>query len=125
MNNIKLRVLFDGPDASGIFSATVGKYIRFAATHMDAETKESMAQLANDRANITMDTDDDAIILVFCSEVVSAKQVKEDLAGCIENDASQYNPEDCEECGCAAGEFGDENYLDCGYWECPECGQIQ
>lgn len=70
---------------NGIFSARIGKYIRFTATRMDAEVKESMIKVANEQANIAMDLPDAAMIQVFCGEVVSAKQVKEDLAGCIEN----------------------------------------
>ena len=86
MSNTKFRVLFDGPDADGIFNARVGKYIRLAATHMDAEVKESMIKVANDQANIIMDAPDTAMIQGFCGEVISAKQVKVDLAGCIENE---------------------------------------
>lgn len=35
-----------------------------------------------------------------------------------------FDPEDCEECGCESGEFGDEDY-DCGSWKCPQCGAVQ
>lgn len=33
-------------------------------------------------------------------------------------------PEDCDECGCPAGEFEESDY-DCGAWHCPECGATQ
>lgn len=32
--------------------------------------------------------------------------------------------EDCEFCGCEAGEFEDANWVG-GAWQCPECGQVQ
>lgn len=35
-----------------------------------------------------------------------------------------YEPEVCEDCGCPAGDFGDEDYHG-GVWSCPECGQVQ
>ncbi len=92
MNNIKFRVLFDGPDDKGIFYARVGKYICYASTHMDAETKESMIKVANEQSNIIMDAPDTAMILTFCDEVVSAELAKEDLAGCVENEARQCAP---------------------------------
>lgn len=34
------------------------------------------------------------------------------------------DPEDCEACGCEAGEFEDSNWS-CGAWHCPECGTAQ
>ena len=42
----------------------------------------------------------------------------------IENndeDFPTYDPEDCEECGCEAGDFGDEDWKN-GCYYCPECG---
>jgi hypothetical protein len=35
-----------------------------------------------------------------------------------------YDPEDCEECGCSAGEFEDSCFHN-GAWHCPECGATQ
>ena len=32
-----------------------------------------------------------------------------------------YEPEECESCGCPAGDFGDEDWVN-GTWVCPECG---
>lgn len=34
-----------------------------------------------------------------------------------------YEPEDCKECGCEAGEFGDEDW-DNGHYKCPQCGAV-
>ena len=34
------------------------------------------------------------------------------------------DPEDCEECGCPAGDFEDSDYVN-GAWQCPECGSVQ
>lgn len=39
-----------------------------------------------------------------------------------EEDLPAYDPEDCEECGCEAGEFEDSDWKN-GAWHCPECGQ--
>lgn len=41
----------------------------------------------------------------------------------FENDEPDYEPEDCEECGCEAGNFGDEDW-DCGHYKCPDCGAV-
>jgi hypothetical protein len=35
-----------------------------------------------------------------------------------------YDPEDCEECECPAGDFGNEDFIN-GAWQCPECGSVQ
>lgn len=35
-----------------------------------------------------------------------------------------YDPEDCDECDCPAGDFEDSDYRN-GAWHCPECGQPQ
>lgn len=34
------------------------------------------------------------------------------------------DPEDCDECKCESGEFGDEDWIS-GAWRCPECGAVQ
>lgn len=41
-----------------------------------------------------------------------------------EIDPMATEPEDCDECGCEAGEFGPEDYVD-GRWVCPECGHTE
>jgi len=33
-------------------------------------------------------------------------------------------PEDCDECGCPAGDY-EEGDNKCGVWYCPECGAPQ
>ena len=38
-------------------------------------------------------------------------------------DEPDYDPEDCEECGCPAGDFGDEDWNG-GHYVCPECGAV-
>jgi hypothetical protein len=34
-----------------------------------------------------------------------------------------FEPEDCESCGCPAGDFSDEDW-DSGHYKCPECGCV-
>ena len=87
MKNTKYRVVFDGPDENGVFVVSVGKYIRLLATRNDEQTKAEMARIANQRANIMMDVPDSTtVISCSCSGVVSARVVKEDLAGCVETE---------------------------------------
>lgn len=40
------------------------------------------------------------------------------------DDEPWIEPEDCEHCGCEAGEFDDGDW-ECGAWKCPECGCVQ
>lgn len=40
-----------------------------------------------------------------------------------EIDPMATEPEDCEECGCEACDFGPEDYHS-GHWHCPECGAV-
>jgi ribosomal protein L37AE/L43A len=35
-----------------------------------------------------------------------------------------FDPEECEECGVPAGDFGKEDFVN-GAWRCPECGAVQ
>ena len=48
----------------------------------------------------------------------------------MSNDMNEFHeepdmdPEDCEACGCEAGNFEDSHYVD-GVWRCPECGTAQ
>jgi len=41
-----------------------------------------------------------------------------------EREAPNIAPEDCDVCGCPAGEFDDSDYRD-GCWHCPNCGAIE
>jgi ssDNA-binding Zn-finger/Zn-ribbon topoisomerase 1 len=41
-----------------------------------------------------------------------------------DDDIPGFDPEDCEEYGLEAGQFGDEDYEN-GAWKCPECGAVQ
>lgn len=41
-----------------------------------------------------------------------------------EENAPIWEPEDCAECGCEAGEFEDSDFVG-GAWQCPECGCVQ
>jgi hypothetical protein len=38
-------------------------------------------------------------------------------------DEPDYEPEDCDECGCEAGEFEDSDW-DNGHYKCPQCGAV-
>ena len=49
---------------------------------------------------------------------------KIDRGESVDNDEPGYDPEDCQECGCLAGDFDDEDW-DCGAWTCPKCGAAQ
>lgn len=40
-----------------------------------------------------------------------------------ELDVPDYEPEDCDECGCTAGEFEDADW-DNGHYRCPQCGAV-
>lgn len=41
-----------------------------------------------------------------------------------EDDSFITEPEDCDECGCEACDFGPEDYV-CGRWVCPECAATE
>lgn len=41
-----------------------------------------------------------------------------------ESPEPNYEPEDCDECGCPAGDFEDSDFRG-GAWQCPECGHVQ
>ena len=84
MLNTKFRVVFDGPDADGLFSARVGQYIKYTATHTDDGMKEHMIAAANERANLIMEEPDHYFTQGSGGECVSIKRVKEDLAACID-----------------------------------------
>lgn len=38
-------------------------------------------------------------------------------------DEPDYLPEDCEECGCPAGDIGADDW-DSGHYRCPDCGAV-
>jgi hypothetical protein len=39
------------------------------------------------------------------------------------DDQPDFEPEDCDECGCEAGEFGAEDWNN-GHYSCPQCGAV-
>ena len=50
-------------------------------------------------------------------DIPNNTQQNEDL------DIPDYEPEDCDECGCEAGEFEDADW-DSGHYICPQCGAV-
>lgn len=50
--------------------------------------------------------------------------MNDDKEDSIEENEPWCEPEDCDECGFPAGDFGDEDCI-CGVWRCPECGAVQ
>lgn len=77
MRNDEFNV--DFYEVDGVFFASIGKYVRYTATHFDDEGRLWLSSLANQRANLIMEAADTGLLKPFDGDPVLMSIVKEDL----------------------------------------------
>lgn len=76
-NNFVVSII--GPDKEGMYTASIGQYIRIRSTHMDDEIRSSISEIANQRANLVMESADTGLVQTLSGQPVTTMVVKEDL----------------------------------------------